>query len=270
MYCDWDGFLRLLPGWLQGEVDRSGKENLQELRLRLHFPPQLILREGRQALRRSVTQEDLSFCVNAASHYSPWAAATIKEGYLTATGGHRIGICGEVSGSGFRQVRSLCIRVARDHPGIAAKASMLQGSLLILGAPGWGKTTLLRDLIRRRSMTETVSVVDERGELFPMGFDTGLQTDVLTGEKKPHGILRLLKTMDPQTIAVDEITAPEDMRALLEAYGCGVHLFASAHASSLKDLTDRPVYRPLLQNHVFDHVLILRKDQTYEAERVEV
>ena len=268
MYCDWESYLKILPAWLREDVNRLGAESLQELRLRLGAPPQLILKGERQMLRQIVRQEDLNFCINAASRYSPWAAQTMQEGYLTAPGGHRIGICGEVSGTGFRQIHSLCIRAARDHPGISEKAACLSGSVLILGAPGWGKTTLLRDLIRQRSQRETVAVADERGELFPPGFETGLQTDVLTAVRKPQAILRLLKTMGPQSIAVDEVTSPEDMTALLEACGCGVHLLATAHGSSLEDLKSRPVYRPILQNPVFQHVLILRKDQSYAAERM--
>ena len=270
MYCDWESLLKILPAWLREDVNRLGAESLQELRLRLNAPPQLILNQGRQAIRGKVTQEDLTFCINAASRYSPWATATVQEGYLTTAGGHRIGICGEVSGSGFRQIRSLCIRVARDYPGIGEKASLLSGSVLVLGAPGWGKTTLLRDLIRQRSLRENVAVVDERGELFPYGFDTGIQTDVLTAVRKSQGILRLLKTMGPATIAVDEITSPEDMTALLEAFGCGVNLLASAHGTCLQDLCSRPVYKTLLNNSVFTHVLILRKDQSYVTERMTV
>jgi stage III sporulation protein SpoIIIAA len=51
--------------------------------------------------------------------------------------------------TGIREVTGLCIRVARDFPGIAAGVKALKGSVLILGPPGSGKTTLLRDLIRQ-------------------------------------------------------------------------------------------------------------------------
>ena len=47
-------------------------------------------------LSGAVSQDDLNFVVNAASRYSPWAAASISKGFLTAPGGHRIGLCGEV------------------------------------------------------------------------------------------------------------------------------------------------------------------------------
>ena len=192
-------------------------------------------------------------------------------GYLTSANGHRIGICGEAvlkDGviTGIRTVRSLCIRVARDITGIAGDPEEYKGSILILGAPGWGKTTLLRDLIRRFSGRETVAVVDERGELFPPGFPPGLQTDILSFCPKADGILQVLKTMGPQTIAVDEITEEKDCEALRQAFGCGVRLLATAHAGSLEDFQNREVYGSV--RRIFETILVLRPDQTYKVERM--
>jgi stage III sporulation protein AA len=158
--------------------------------------------------------------------------------------------------------------VARDFPGIAARVGKVKGSVLILGPPGWGKTTLLRDLIRQISESETVSVVDERGELFPEGFEKGKRTDVLTGCPKEKGIFMLLRTMGPSSIAVDEITDERDATAILHAANCGVRLLASAHADSLQSFRNRAVYSALMENHVFDIILVLKNDYSYTLERV--
>ena len=266
----WESLLKVLPPWLRGETGRY-ESSLQEVRLRLQRPPELITKEQRIWLHQPVVKEDLAFCINAASRYSPWTAAAAAQGYLPAPGGHRIGICGEVTVqegqvTGIRTPRSLCIRVARDVDGIAGDLEGLTGSVLILGAPGWGKTTLLRDLIRQRSRMETVTVVDERGELFPEGFDPGPQTDVLTGCPKTSGILQAVRTMGPEAVAVDEITEETDCQAILRAAGCGVRLLATAHAGSLQEFRSRRIYEPLAE--VFQNVAVLRKDQTYQVERV--
>ena len=273
MICEWTKLLGILPGWLAAEVDKYGRKDLQELRLRLGQVPELNLGSRSLWLDRIVSKDDLSFVVNTASSYSPWAASSMREGYLTASGGHRIGICGEaVLNNGMletmRNIHSLCIRVARAFPGVSDNGSALNGSILVLGPPGSGKTTLLRDLLRRISVNEIVGVVDQRGEIFPEGITRGQRMDVLTGCSKAEGVEILLRTMGPACIGVDEITSEADAQALLRAGWCGVRLIATAHAATLEDLHSRPVYRPLLQACLFDHILILNRDKSWKEAKI--
>lgn len=271
MVCAWEALLSILPRRLKPDVDKLGKDTMQELRLRINAPAEMVFQNESHWLPGRVTRDELNEVINSASRYSPWATTSISQGYVTAPGGHRIGLCGEVvckNGriEGIRDITSLCIRVARDFPGIASRADSLYGSILIIGPPGWGKTTLLRDFIRRISKKETIAVVDERGELFPNGFDRGECTDVLTGCPKAEGINMVLRTMGPHCIAVDEITEDADVRAILNATNCGVRLLATAHAGCRKDLERRPVYRQLLEHRVFDFVITLGKDRFYRIE----
>jgi len=280
MNCAWSAYLNLLPPWMCTYVDKHGRGKLEELRLRKGAPPELKLRSGSQFMDRPVTAADLEYTINAASRYSPWAAATAAYGYITAPGGHRIGICGEVNVRdgvviGIPHPSYLCLRVACDYTQIAKNLSDLPGSILVIGPPGSGKTTLLRDLIRQLSFKETKSicVVDERGELFPSSkdgsyFETGPRTDVLTGCNKDIGIEMALRTMGPGIIAVDEITAKKDCDALIYAGWCGVRLVATAHAGSTADLYNRPVYKPLVDTGLFDHLVILRPDKSWTCERM--
>ena len=46
MTCAWTEFLALLPPWLRTEVDKSGRETLRELRLRLGEGPELLPRSS--------------------------------------------------------------------------------------------------------------------------------------------------------------------------------------------------------------------------------
>lgn len=273
MRCAWNELLSILPHNLRSEVDKLGKTWAQNLRLRINAPPELNCGAMTHWLSGTVSREDLTFCINAASRYSPWAATTMSKGYISARGGHRIGICGEAvikNGelSGLREISSVCIRIARDYPGISGDLANQPGSTLILGAPGWGKTTLLRDLIRNTcSEGKHVCVLDERGELYPEGLPRDSRTDVLSGCSKPQGVDMLLRVMEPEIIAMDEITAPEDCFALHQAAWCGVRLMATAHASSLEDFLHREVYAPLVKLNVFDNIVILRKDKSWYLER---
>ena len=282
MRCAWQAFINLLPVWMREGVDKQGRDTLQELRLRLNMPPEMITSKGILYLERCVSSEDLHFCVNIASRYSPWAASTTSQGYITAPGGHRIGLCGNAvttSGtiSGIHALRSLCLRVARDFPGIAEDAACYNGSILIIGKPGSGKTTLLRDLIRQRSnrASGSIAVVDEREEIFPHAhnqicFPVGRHTDILSGCRKTQGIEAVLRNMGPDTIAVDEITAAEDCQALLHAGWCGVSLLATAHAGSRQDLYNRPVYHPIIESDLFNTLLVMGADKSWHAERMKI
>lgn len=280
MKCAWTSFLSIIPQWMRSELDGIFAETLMELRLRLDRAPELVTKNGSFQLKRNVKPEDLKFCINTASQYSPWSAWTSQLGYITATGGHRIGLCGQASVhnckmSGIRAPTSVCIRIARDFSGLVKDQRLLTGSILIIGKPGAGKTTLLRDLIRFRSEHNpgSICVVDEKEEIFPVEnnlfiFSPGCRTDVISGCSKAQGINCLLKNMGPHTIAVDEITAEEDCNSLLHAGRCGVDLLATAHAASKKDLIKRTVYQPIIQSQIFDYVLILQDDKTWSMERM--
>ena len=92
------------------------------------------------------------------------------------------------------------------------------------------------------------------------------RSDVLSGCPKSSGLDRLLRTMGPKCIAVDEITSPEDCRSLIQAGWCGVSLLATAHAAGKRDLLTRPVYAPLVETKLFDHILTVQPDQSWIEE----
>ena len=280
MKCAWQAYLNLLPIWMRSEVDKHGRENLQELRLRIDRVPELIMANGSKQLQRNITAEDLAYCVNAASRYSPWASESIKYGYITAPGGHRLGICGNtaiVNGqiSTITNVTSICIRVARDFPGVGMNLTKLKESTLIIGPPGSGKSTLLRDFVRQKSNSGygPIAIVDERYELFPLVdgsfcFSPGQSTDVLSGCRKADGLPMLIRTMSPRWIAVDEITAEQDANALIQAAWCGINLIATAHASSIRELHSRMVYRPIIESGLFENLVIMGFDKSWIVERI--
>lgn len=280
MMCAWKAYIELLPIWMRNDVDKYGAGALKELRLRVGYPAQLLLNSHSVMLDQIITESDIQFVINTASHYSPWTADTLRNGYITATGGHRIGICGDAVTErgvvkGIRNINMLCMRVARDFKGISAGIDLEEHSILIIGRPGCGKTSLLRDLIRRMSLqtATSVGVVDERCEIFPITqglhcFDPGPNTDVLSGVEKMQGIEMLLRCMNPAVIAVDEITSQRDCEAVLKAGWCGVRLFATAHAGNPTELLKRPVYQPLISSGLFDTLVVMHSDMRWCVERM--
>ena len=251
------------------------KATVEEFRLRAGRPFTVVLPEGELAFDVNVEPVELETLCDLATEFSRYAAAeTIKEGFLAVRGGFRVGLCGtavikEGSNSNLKYFSGAAVRVAREMRGIGdALAIKLfeEGrfcSTLIVSPPGGGKTTLLRDLIRRLSDgvpgigPSRVALVDERGEVAVMyrgepQMDVGTHTDVLEACPKALGIPMLLRAMNPQIIAVDEITQEKDLRAMSMAVGCGVGLLATVHGTDLADLERKPLYRSLLRQKTFE------------------
>ena len=66
-------------------------------------------------------------------------------------------------------------------------------------------------------------------------FDVGARTDVLANVTKCQAGIMLIRTMAPDVLAMDEITAAADLPAVLEATGCGVGLLATVHGQDVPD-----------------------------------
>jgi len=240
------------------------RRQAEELRLRAGRVPAVTLgkREVPFPGGEWMTGEDLQRTIEIATRASTQAAfEKLRQGWFTVPGGHRVGLCGEVTTTGgesftFRKLSSLNIRVARQVSGCALEifeTLRARGfpSVLILAPPGAGKTTLLRDLIRLLSEEAgPIGLCDERGEVAALRegipqFDVGSRTDILDGCPKAEGLMILLRGMGARFLACDEITDPADAAALAVCAGCGVRLLATAHGVSLKDLDRRPVYQTL-------------------------
>lgn len=258
-------------------------ENLQELRLRVNKPVFLRYANMEIEIPHIVTQEDLAETLEYITGYSLYAyEQEIGQGYLTITGGHRVGICGKViweNGSikSMQYISSINIRVSHEQKGCAAKlfpCILNQGNLchtFILSPPGCGKTTLLRDLVREVSdgneyiQGHQVGVVDERSEIggcyqgIPQN-DIGKRTDILDACPKAEGMMQLVRTMSPQVIAVDEIGTKKDMDALAEVMHCGVILFVTAHGTNMADIKANQLFASLLEAKWFQRIIILKKE----------
>ena len=275
--------LNLLPRQLRQAAESLTPEEqarAEELRLRVGHRMTAVLPEGERFLGgEPVTPELLEHLLEIASCASVHSVLPqLREGFLTVEGGHRIGLCGTaVMEHGrikmLRDLSSVSIRIARQHIGVGREVAkkLYDGhglqSTLILSPPGGGKTSLLRDLIRIISNGEAgrglrVGVADQRGELgaayrgIPQ-LELGRCTDLLTGGPKAEGLMILLRAMNPQVLAVDEVTDPEDTRALLTAGGCGVSLLASVHGQSREDLARRPVCRELMESGLFRRLVTI-------------
>ncbi len=212
---------------------------------------------------------------------------SIVNGFITIQGGHRVGICGTAvtdnSGNvtSVRDISSLNIRIAREKRGCSDVIyntlfhSDLQ-SIIIAGAPMSGKTTVLRDLVRRISdsySSKKVCVIDERQEIAAMnaGFcqrDVGLNTDVFDLFPKGKAIENAIKTMSPQLIALDELCSDEEIEAVSLAVNSGVRFIVTVHAADYSEILNRVQIKKLLRAYSFEKLVLLKKDAPGEVEGI--
>lgn len=191
----------------------------------------------------------------------------LRYGFLLAPNGCRIGVagtavteCGRVVG--YRQITSLCFRIAREHRGCASDLARFLcqrgvAGALVCGEPSSGKTTLLRDLIREFTQRRlSVAVVDERGELTGNGILIGC--DILRGAPKADGIVQAIRCLAPRVVVFDELGDAEETEAVRKAVTCGVPVIASVHGRCPEEIYRRDALRPALTSGVFDYLVQLR------------
>ena len=268
------------------ELSKFDSNSLEEIRIRNNRP--IFLKIGQDEVRTGYTihtEEILEIlqkiCDNSIYTYQN----QICNGYITIKGGHRIGITGNVvikdgQVTNISHIYSLNFRIARQVldcsnyvlPYVINKNSIF--NTILVSPPGRGKTTILRDLVRKLSngITEyhfkgiSVAVADERGEIaaiykgVPQN-DIGERTDVLDNIPKALGMKMLVRSMNPKVIVADEIGTKEDVEAIKYAICSGVKGIFTAHGDSIDDIIQNPILSELYRENLFERIIFIKENR---------
>ena len=252
--------------------------------MRTDRPIILRLREKDFILQYNIPQSEILQIVERLCENSIYAYKNqICEGFITVKGGHRVGLTGScviengkivnvkyISSLNFRiarEVLNCSTRVLREIIDIENKSIY---NTILVAPPGRGKTTILRDVIRRLSngideinfKGKTCGVVDERGEIAAMykgvpQNDVGIRTDIIENVTKNQGIHMLVRTMAPEIIACDEIGSSDDVDAIHYALYSGVKGIFTMHGKNIEDIKNNRQIYELIENREIQKVVFL-------------
>lgn len=292
-----DEFLDIFPSKFHPLLGQAADvaNTVREVRLRSNAP--LIINNNGQEYYISnngnftkilieayyLTKNDIELFLSYVCQNSIYAfEEEIKKGFLTISGGHRIGIAGQVvldiqgNIKTIKNISYLNIRIAHEVKGVSDEILPILYhnqrllNTLIIAPPGCGKTTLLRDIVRQVSDGNLygnpcqVSVVDERSEIagcyrgIPQNH-VGIRTDVLDACPKRIGMMMLLRTMSPQVMAIDELGGMEDVEALYHVVNAGCTILVTIHGEDIEEIRRKRYLSELLEEKVFKRYIILDK-----------
>ena len=211
---------------------KTSFEYIEEIRLGNNNPVILKFSQKEIVTNCIVKKDNLKEIFNKICKYSIYAYQNeIINGFITIKGGHRVGITGQaVIENGkivnMKYISSLNFRISHNVKNCSdfllkyilniEKNEIF--NTLIVSSPGAGKTTILKDLVKKISdgikeynfLGQDICVIDERGEISSMyegicNNDLGIRTDVILNITKPEGIKMAIRSMAPKVIVSDEI-----------------------------------------------------------------
>ncbi len=266
------------------EDEAKKNKEIEEIRIRADKPIILKFNKSEKILKRIVSQTEILKIMQYICDNSIYAYQNeICSGYITVRGGHRIGVSGNCVIENGRVINisyisSINFRIAKQVLDCSNKILKFVVdtdnnnvyNTLIVSPPGEGKTTILRDLIRKISngiedlkfRGINVGLVDERGEIAALykgvpQNSIGVRTDVLDNVPKDIGMNMLIRSMTPKVICADEIGKKEDIDAINYAVCSGVKGIFTAHGNSIENLSLNPAIRNLLNTHLIERIIFL-------------
>jgi stage III sporulation protein SpoIIIAA len=244
---DLDALLDALPPRVAAPIHQMpDKQNLLEVVLDLGRPPEARFVDRAVPLNHTeVGDDDLTFVATRIGDFGDDNRAGIPRTL------HRI--------SAMRnrkdRIVGLTCRVGRAVYGTIDIISDIVASgksLLILGKPGVGKTTMLREVARVLAETKRVVVVDTSneiagdGDIPHPGIGRARRMQVKTPPLQHAVMIEAVENHMPEVIIIDEIGTELEAAAARTIAERGVQLVGTAHGNTLDNLMKNPTLSDLV------------------------
>ena len=245
---DLDLLLEALPPRIRLAVRRQGIENLLEIVLDLGRLPEARYSDTAEDLdQEPVSAEDLAYVVGRIGQFGDDNRAGIERTL------HRISAIRNRRG----EVVGLTCRVGRAVRGPVAliRDVVEQGkSILILGRPGVGKTTLLREAARvladelgkRVVVVDTSNEIAGDGDIPHPGIGRARRMQVAHPAEQHAVMIEAVENHMPEVIVIDEIGTELEAQAARTIAERGVQLVGTAHGRTLDNLLLNPTLADLV------------------------
>lgn len=246
---DLDKLLGVLPDFVRYPLEsHSERKFLLEIVMDLGRRPEARFPKGPEYLSlRTVSWQDLDFCIKRIGHFSGDNRSGIERTL------HRISSIKNRKGT----VVGLTCRVGRAIFGtISIIRDLLESehSLLLLGKPGVGKTTAVREIARVLSneMEKRVVIIDTSNEIAGDGdiphpaIGRARRMQVARPELQHQVMIEAVENHMPEVIIIDEIGTELEALAARTIAERGVQLVGTAHGNYLASLIKNPVLSDLI------------------------
>ena len=246
---DLDALLEVLPPHIRGPLGQHPrKHELVEVILDLGRTPQgRFLTEELDLTDHEVAQNDIDYVVNRIGQFGGDNRAGIARTL------HRISAMRNRAG----KIIGLTCRVGRAVYGTVAIIRDLVEtgqSVLILGRPGIGKTTILREVARvlADELKKRVVVVDTSNEIAGDGdiphpsIGHARRMQVPTPDQQHAVMIEAVENHMPEAIIIDEIGTDLETQAARTIAERGVQLVGTAHGNTLDNLMMNPTLSDLV------------------------
>ncbi|MCS6963298.1 R3H domain-containing nucleic acid-binding protein [Thermoflexus sp.] len=244
---DLEALLSVLPPDIARAVrDRNRNEALLEVVLDLGRYPEARYTDGEATLcPREVTEADLQYVVSRIGEFDADNRAGIQRTL------HRISAIRNRRGN----IIGLTCRVGRAVYGTIEiiKDIILSGkSILLLGRPGVGKTTMLREAARVLAEHKRVIIVDTSNEIGGDGdiphpaVGRARRMQVPKPSLQHEVMIEAVENHMPEVIIIDEIGRELEAVAARTIAERGVQLIATAHGNTLENLLMNPTLSDLV------------------------